>query len=95
MVKVAQGSRATHEEDALSDNMSITGSMDPSEGTDLETAAARVTLAEVDLPEGIRDNLTLFLRLVRKVPQAPKVQSVQLVPKVPMVPKVQMVPQVQ
>ena len=51
----------------MSDNMSITGRMDPSEGTDLETAAARVTLAEVDLPEGIRDNLTLFLRLVRKV----------------------------
>ena len=67
MVKMAQGSRTTHEEDALSDNMSITGRMDPSEGTDLETAAARVTLAEVDLPEGIRDNLTIYLRLVRKV----------------------------
>ena len=41
--------------------------MDLPEGTDVETVAARVTLAEVDLPEKIRDNLALFLRLVRKV----------------------------
>ena len=51
----------------MSDIKRIIERVDLPEGTDVETVAAHVTLAEVDLPEEIRDNLALFLRLVRRV----------------------------